>query len=900
MKVTSKSIWIFSFIIAVIAVFGIWSVRSFSAPTVNSSYISGPKTTITQGEKVVYVMYFKLSDGSTIKRGVTMSSSVQWVVIPSNIGTIDRSGLFTASPTYTGPGTIKAISGGSQAILQISIVKKPVEEKPRVAARAVTSVYLSPSKTTATQGEKVTYAMYFRFSDGATEKRTSDVAWSVTPSSLGTIDRSGSFTASPTYTGGGTIKAISGGNQATLPISVVKPVEEKPKAPTTAITSVYISGISGPKTTVTQGEKVPYAMYFKSKDGPPQMVRENEVYGWNVIPSSFGTINRDGVFTASPTHIGTATITAIWGAYNATLQISIVRKSVEEKPKVPATAIPTVWIEKWYISGPKTTVTQGEKVPYAMYFKSKEGATKTAPPGSILWSVEPPSIGTIDRSGLLTASPTYTGPGTIKAISSGNQATLKIYIARSVEEKPKVPAEAVTSVQPPPPRLLYPSNGATLAQPYLQPWIFRWDNPTNPEEVKQYNLLVIHESAALPVADVMTTQTSHSILEKCSYIIDKNRFNWKWKVRVQNKNGLWSSWSNENTFKVDNLNWDLLYKKCPSLAHVKEEKPKVLSPTPTSGYISGSKTTVTQGEKVPYAMYFKFTDGTTKMASPSDVMWSVIPSSFGTINRDGVFTASPTHIGTATITAICGAYNATLQLSVVKPVETQPRVASRKVKSCYISGPNNEAPKITFTQGETVQYAFYISFSDGTTEKITTGDLEWNRIPTGIGYIDHRSGLFTASKTYTGGGTIRAVRVGSAYSADLPISIVKKTPDVTGTWTGEWTSDRNLWTGERKPNPKGRITFNVTGAGNNMISGSFKLEYPSRGQTYGGSFNGSYNPERKRYYISYSSAFDYHKFTFEYAVNANLGRIEGGKYTLVENDTKGKFTDSGAFWAIKK
>jgi hypothetical protein len=273
-------------------------------------------------------MYLRYSDGTTDRR----TSDVAWSVIPSSLGMIDRSGSFTASRTYTGSGTIRGSVGTYNATLQLSVAK-PVQTQPRAPARTVTSVYLSPpSKTTFTQGESASYAMYFRYSDGTTEKRTSDVVWSVTPSSLGTIDRSGSFTASRTYTGSGTIRGNAGAYNATLQLSVAKPVQAQPRVPARTVTSVYISPPS--KTTFTQGESATYAMYLQYSDNTFARWATSDIQ-WSVNPNDMGTFDRSGQynvqFNASRTKSGPATITAVRSdGKKATLQISV-QKSIDSR-----------------------------------------------------------------------------------------------------------------------------------------------------------------------------------------------------------------------------------------------------------------------------------------------------------------------------------------------------------------------------------------------------------------------------------------------------------------------------------------------------------------------------------------------------------------------------------------
>ena len=83
--------------------------------------------------------------------------------------------------------------------------------------------------------------------------------------------------------------------------------------------------------------------------------------------------------------------------------------------------------------------------------------------------------------------------------------------------------------------LLYPQNGSILRQPYMQDWKFEWSEKANPKKVKGYHLFVIGKTASLPLVNTITTQTQYIIKRKCSYVTNKNRLNWTWKVRTKYK-----------------------------------------------------------------------------------------------------------------------------------------------------------------------------------------------------------------------------------------------------------------------------------------------------------------------------------------------------------------------------
>lgn len=124
------------------------------------------------------------------------------------------------------------------------------------------------------------------------------------------------------------------------------------------------------------------------------------------------------------------------------------------------------------------------------------------------------------------------------------------------------------------PGLISPQDQALLPQPYLGGWQFKWDEAANPREVLQYHLIVSHEASATPLVDIKT-ETNNYTKEwtRCNNMTDRMLFNWKWKVRVQDKQGWWSPWSEEFSFGVREFNPQLYAEKCPERAKGLTYKP---------------------------------------------------------------------------------------------------------------------------------------------------------------------------------------------------------------------------------------------------------------------------------------------------------------------------------------
>ena len=83
-------------------------------------------------------------------------------------------------------------------------------------------------------------------------------------------------------------------------------------------------------------------------------------------------------------------------------------------------------------------------------------------------------------------------------------------------------------------------------------WDFDWLNVTG---ATKYNLYVKHTGALYPVIDIGVYGSSYHHVSEGSYIINSNRFNWKWKVRAF-IDDMWSDWSEVRSFDVEPINTD--------------------------------------------------------------------------------------------------------------------------------------------------------------------------------------------------------------------------------------------------------------------------------------------------------------------------------------------------------
>ena len=108
------------------------------------------------------------------------------------------------------------------------------------------------------------------------------------------------------------------------------------------------------------------------------------------------------------------------------------------------------------------------------------------------------------------------------------------------------------------PTLLSPPNGAVLDNGCNNPrtdsivWEFDWSDVPG---ATRYRLIVEHVGSAMPTIDVFTASSFYARAEAGAYIIERNRFDWQWRVEAE-VNGVLSGPSVIGTFSVEPLNAD--------------------------------------------------------------------------------------------------------------------------------------------------------------------------------------------------------------------------------------------------------------------------------------------------------------------------------------------------------
>ena len=127
------------------------------------------------------------------------------------------------------------------------------------------------------------------------------------------------------------------------------------------------------------------------------------------------------------------------------------------------------------------------------------------------------------------------------------------FIPTVLPSEPSEPTNPISYI----PILISPKEGAVLDNGRIdfkdyKIWNFDWSDVS---EATKYNLYVIGSGAKYPAISREVFSSFYQEKKYASYVANKNRFDWKWKVRAF-AYGSWRSWSEERSFEVEPVDTD--------------------------------------------------------------------------------------------------------------------------------------------------------------------------------------------------------------------------------------------------------------------------------------------------------------------------------------------------------
>ncbi len=389
----------------------IWSV---SYPTVGTIDQNGVLTARAAGCVTVYVVsmdgnhtgyaYVTVLPAPTRVTGVTLNPStlnmevggtyqlnatvyptnasnrnVTWASSNTSIVTVNSSGNLTAKAVGTATITVTTVDGGFTATCQVTVAAKAVR---------VTSVSIYPSCATMYEGETLQFTATVNPSN-ATNK---NVTWSVSNTTLATIDQNGLLTAQKAGCVTVYVTTQDGNRTACASVSILPSPNR-------------VKGVSLNKTSLAMEVGDTYQLVATIT--PSNAANRNVT--WTSSNSSIASVSSTGVVTAKAIGSTYITVTTQDGGYTATCLVTVTAKTVRV-----------------------TGVTLNKTV-HSMYVDDILQLVATILPTNatnqaVTWSSSNTTIATVDQNGLVTGKGAGVTYITVRTQDGGFTATCTVTV----------------------------------------------------------------------------------------------------------------------------------------------------------------------------------------------------------------------------------------------------------------------------------------------------------------------------------------------------------------------------------------------------------------------------------------------------------------------------------------
>ena len=608
--------------------------------------ISQSPLTLKVGETHQFAVTGEDADGNSVS---VKDSDITWSVI-GGIGTVSETGLFFA--TTVGTGTVKVILEADPSITAQSGTITVVVGDP-------VTLTISQSPLTLKVGETHLFAVTGENANGnSVSVADSDVTWSVI-GGIGTVSETGLFFA--TIVGTGTVKVT---------------LEADPSITAQSGTITVVAGdlatliVSQPPATLEIGETHQFTITGEDEYGNSIAVENSDV-SWSVT-GSIGTIDTNGLFSA--TAVGTGTV-------EITLKTDSSITAQSETVTVTAVAGDLATLT---ISQPPATLEIGETHQFTVTSEDADGNSVSVEDSDITWSVIG-GIGTVSETGLFFA--TTVGTGTVKV---------------TLEADPSITAQSGTIT------------------------VVAGDLAT---------LIVSQPPATLEIGETHQFTITGEDEYGNSIAVENSDVSWSvtGSIGTIDTNGLFSATA------VGTGTVEITLKTNSSITAQSETVTvTVMAEDPVTLTIAQSPLTLKIGETHQFAVTGEDADGNSVSVKDSDITWSVI-GDIGIIDTTGLFSA--TIVGT-------GAVEATLKTdsSITAQSGTITVVASTLAKLTISQAP------ATMKLDETHQFTITGEDAYGGSVPVENSTLSW-LVNDEIGTVS-ATGLFTA--TTMGTGTVQA------------------------------------------------------------------------------------------------------------------------------------------------
>lgn len=324
---------------------------------------------------------------------------ISWQVVPTGLGTIDQNGNFTA--LNPGTGRIVALVK-SDKFKGLGQAKITVGSKLRYQKLLIE---MSPLKANIKPGDNAVFSVTVSDQDG--KPATARLEYQVEPSTLGSIDISGNFTAGKKPGVGMVTVSAKNENGAGTAKSLVV-VEEKIQR--------YTIKLKPRQSLLEPGQSLEFTTEAFDNNGnqviPPYWI-------WKVIPEKLGEISPQGIFTAGH-KAGQGKVVATLPPQFGQGQSS---SSIRIKPGQPL---------RVKIDPPAAMLLPAQAQQFTATVFSAEG--QPLPDVKVVWKVSPEGVGTINQNGVFRASAQSDKKGIVVALvplqQGGGQGIAEISISK--------------------------------------------------------------------------------------------------------------------------------------------------------------------------------------------------------------------------------------------------------------------------------------------------------------------------------------------------------------------------------------------------------------------------------------------------------------------------------------
>jgi len=311
--------------------------------------VTPPRATLAVGDDQRFIVTACDQHGNVMPAG-----DVAWTSSDETVGTVGADGIFAA--LAAGTATVTATAGGVAADAAVTVIAA----EPALAKIVFVTSAVALNPGDEWQFEAVAFNCYGDFVPDAA------LTWSSSDPAVGTVDECGLFVALCAGTTTITASGDCAAGTATVTVCCDEPVLSR-------------IAVSPPAITMNAGDEETFAATAFDQYG--NVMPEVDI-AWATCDETVGTIDADGHFIALDA--GTTTITATADGVTATADVTVI------------CAAPGV-----VVSPPAVTLDEGETRLFTATLVDPEGSS--ALPGTVVWSCDDETVGTIDEDGLFVA-----------------------------------------------------------------------------------------------------------------------------------------------------------------------------------------------------------------------------------------------------------------------------------------------------------------------------------------------------------------------------------------------------------------------------------------------------------------------------------------------------------------